>query len=117
LQIFDYTPRSVRQVAADYRITPQVVSSTEERLIGPAQTDCFSISRLTVRDGLELSPVDRLRLGVVAGGQGAITVGGTNLSLSPGSHFLLAAGAPPGALSATSQEPLSLLFISPGADE
>jgi mannose-6-phosphate isomerase len=114
LQIFDYTPRSVAEVEAAYRIAPQALSATEEGLIGPAQTDCFSISRTTAPERIELPSPGCLRIGVVAGGRGTIAAEGARLALEPGSRFLLAAEVPGAELAPTSDEPLQVLFCSPG---
>ena len=114
LQIFDYTPLSVAQVEAAYKITPQGISGGEQRLIGPAQTECFSVTRMTVDDRTILPPPGCLKIGVVAGGRGTITVAGQNLSLRQGARFLLAASAPQGELTKQDGDPLQILFCSPG---
>jgi hypothetical protein len=65
LQIFDYSPISVSQVEAAYKIAPRRISSREELLIDSAQTDRFSITRLTIPscsvEPLEVSCISQKR--------------------------------------------------------
>ena len=114
LQIFDYTPRPVAAVEAAFKIPPQRLSAVEERLIGPAQTGSFSVTRFQVASRTSLTPCPRVRIGVVAAGQGTLEVAGQQIPLQPGSRFLLAAAAPAGELASTGDEPLTVLFCSPG---
>jgi mannose-6-phosphate isomerase len=114
LQIFDYTPRSVAEVASTYKIIPRRISSDEELLIGSSQTECFSVTRITAHQAMALPTSSQLRLGVVASGSGVLTVEGFPMRLKPGACFILAASAPPGTLTVSSGEPLQILFCSPG---
>jgi mannose-6-phosphate isomerase len=114
LQIFDYTPMSVAQVEETYKISPQRFNSCEELLIGPEQTDCFSVTRLTIDRIVKLSSPGHPRIGIVAGGRGTLTVANQSLSLKQGSRFLLAASAPRGELVKSGEESLQVLFCSPG---
>jgi mannose-6-phosphate isomerase len=114
LQIFDYTPLSTQRVIEKYRIAPRRISDHEELLIGPEQTSCFSIRRLTLRCGDTLPPSDRLRIGIVATGQGTLEISDQCLALSPGHRFLLAAAAPVGRLQIPEDETLELLICLPG---
>jgi len=114
LQIFDYTPLSVAQVEAAYKITPQRLSVCQELLIGRDQTDCFSVTRLTVFAPTNLSPSGFLRVGIVAKGQGTLTMDDQVLALRPGIRFLLAASAPRGELKSCGDEALQILVCSPG---
>jgi mannose-6-phosphate isomerase len=114
LQIFDYTPLSVAQVISRYRIAPIKNSECTELLIGPSQTHQFSISRMTIRNRETLPSHRGLRLGVVAHGRGMLTVENQTMDLKPGARFLLAAAAPDGQLLSAGDEPLQVLFCSPG---
>ena len=114
LQIFDYTPRSAVAVRERFRIPPTRLSPGVEQLIGPAQTDRFSVARCEVNGRSDLPACPRVRIGVVAGGEGSLTTGGQQILLRTGSRFLLAAEAPPGELTSTGGEPLAILFCSPG---
>jgi mannose-6-phosphate isomerase len=116
LQIFDYTPLTVEQVKKNYNITPQPFAPGEELLIGPAQTECFSITRLTVRGCQHLFSPGHLRIGLVAQGQGTLTVNNNRLALQAGSRFLLAAATTAGIIENSGEEPLQILFCSPGSD-
>jgi len=117
LQIFDYTPRTVEQVRNTYRITPCRISDCEEVLIGPTHTGYFSVTRLTVEGRMILHSSEQLRLGVVVEGRGILTVGDQTIPLHPGSRFLLAASAPAGEITNPGDDPLHLLFCSPGTGE
>ncbi len=114
LQIFDYTPRSADMVAAAFNIPPRRLSPVEEQLIGPAQTDRFSVTRFRVVERTDLPPRPHVRIGVVAGGEGTLTMDDQQIRLRPGSRFLLAAEAPVGELAGAGGEPLTVLFCSPG---
>lgn len=114
LQIFDYTPLTVQEVETKFRISPRRVSPEKELLIGSAQTDCFSVTRITTSGQLSLPPTGYLRLGVVAAGQGTLTVENSVVILKPGTCFLLAASAPEGQLAAVGGARLEILFCSPG---
>ncbi len=117
LQIFDYTPLSVAEVEAKYKITPRSISPAEELLIGPEQTNRFSITRITTDISTSLPSPGHLRLGVVAGGQGTLMVDDSSLCLKQGVCFLLAASAPVGTLTPSSGEPVQILFCSPGQSD
>lgn len=114
LQIFDYTPLSVSQVQERYRIKPHDLSQCEEQLIGPKHTESFSISKITTDRAVALPSTDRLRIGVVATGYGTVSVADQQMTLRPGSHFLLAAAAPVGRLTPAADQVLQVLFCAPG---
>ena len=80
LQIFDYTPLPVEKVIERYRIASTKTSDCEELLIGPSQTNQFSIARMTIQDRESLPDRNCLRLGVVAQGRGTLTVENQNVS-------------------------------------
>lgn len=112
MRIFDYTPLSVAQVEAKYKIAPQRLSGNKERLIGPAQTECFSVARVMVEGRQDISSAGCLQLGVVASGSGSIRVGEQTLPLRQGGRFLLASAPFEGEL--TSDDSLQILLCSPG---
>jgi mannose-6-phosphate isomerase len=114
LQIFDFTPLSIWDVIRRYRVFPEPIGPWEEQLIGPAQTECFSVSRLTVEKPVTLVPEHHLRLGVVAQGAGTLEMGSCRLDLKPGARFLVAASAPAGILRPEPGPPLQILFCRPG---
>jgi mannose-6-phosphate isomerase len=115
MRIFDFTPLTVAQALDTYKIAPRKLSAQEELLIGPSQTPCFSVTRMTL-DGppLRLRPSDFARLGIVAGGHGTVTMGGQRLPLKQGTRFFCAASAPEGEIIKSGSEPLQILFCSPG---
>ena len=114
LRIFDHTPRSVAEVEAAFKIAPERVSPTEERLIGAAQTGSFSVTRRTIECRAPLPPCGRARVGVVAGGKGTLTVDRQEIPLRRGTRFFVAAAAPAGEITSVDAEPLVILFCSPG---
>ncbi len=119
LQIFDCTSMSVEEVRARCCITPAVVRDgdnlREERLIGPEQTDCFSIRRLTVSGPAEVESPGVVSVGLVAAGQGEVVVDGGRAEVGFGSRFLVAAGAGPMHVTPAGGEPLVVLLDRPGA--
>lgn len=117
--IFDYTPLPVEAARRKCRIEPRVVrrepNLLEERVIGPEQTDCFTIDRLTVTGPTTLPPTSRLRLAIVASGTGEIGHGqDARATLRAGGKVLIAAGAEPVEIT-TQESPLQLLLCAPGA--
>ena len=114
LQIFDHTARGSVEVRETFRISPTRLSPGVEQLIGPAQTDRFSVTRHRVSGRSDLPACPQVRIGVVAGGEGHLTMGGQQVPLRTGSRFLLAAEAPAGELASAGGEPLTILFCSPG---
>jgi mannose-6-phosphate isomerase len=115
LQIFDYTPLSVAQAQDTYKISPRKISPGDDLLIGPSQTDCFSVTRMTVADGpMNLPTPGSAMLGVVASGHGNVTIGARTISLNHGSRFFCAASAPGGEITNSGGEALEILFCSSG---
>lgn len=123
LQIFDFTPRSAAAVQSQCRTAPQPVArgsgfAAVEQLIGPTQTNCFSITRLTVAPGqpAELPATGRVAVALVAGGAGTVhTADSPRLTGVFGQKFLVAAGAGLTHWQATGTEPWTVLWIEPGA--
>ena len=114
MRIFDYTPLSVEQAQNTYRIAPQRLGPNEELLIGPKQTSCFTVTRLTAPEVTKLPARNHARLGVVASGRGFLDLAGRRISLRHGSRFFCAASAAEGAFTSEEGEPLEILFCSPG---
>ncbi len=113
LQIFNYEELSVDQITQLYRITPTRISESEEQLIGPKQTETFSVKRITAHQTVGLPFVGQIRIGVVAKGTGTVTIGAHTLDLAPGSRFLIPADAPEGSLCPTRGSELEVLICSP----
>jgi mannose-6-phosphate isomerase len=114
LQIFDYTKRSPAEIRADYCIKPQGISQNETRLIGPAQTSSFSISRYKAGGVMVLPAAPTLRVCIVADGKGFLEVAGERLPLHPGCRFLLPAAATEGKITPLEGETVDLLVCAPG---
>jgi mannose-6-phosphate isomerase len=114
LQIFDYTPWPAERVRETYCLAPQPLNANEHLLVGPAQTECFSVTRLVTHDATNLPTAGHARLGCVARGEGTLAVSGQEIPLTEGSRFLLAASAPGARITPHAPE-LEILFCSPGA--
>ncbi len=119
MQIFDYTPLSVQEVQQRCRIKPTLqqhdAALRRELLIGPDQTDCFSITRLTVTSQYDISKPACVQVGIVAGGRGTARLGREQVTLQPGAKFLAAAAAD--AITYTPdhpRRPLTILLCQPG---
>jgi len=118
MQIFDYTPLSVEDVQQRCRIKPKLqqhdAALRRELLIGPDQTDCFTITRLTATSQSHISKPSCVQVGVVAGGSGTARVGREQATLQPGAKFLVAAAAD--AITYTPdhpRRPLTILLCQP----
>ena len=97
LSVFDLTPQSVEQITARCRVEPQPIREGdgfhEHLLIGPEQTDCFVITRLTITDEATVNVPSCVHVAVVAEGTGVVSAGGDRIELQPGVKFLAAAAA------------------------
>lgn len=114
MQIFDYTPLTVAQAQSTYKITPRKIGPHEELLIGPSQTDCFSVTRMTVEGSVDIPQTGFARIGVVASGRGSVMMGDQKIAVRQGSRFFCAASAPTGEITNSGGETLQVLFCSPG---
>ena len=114
LQIFNHTAFTAEDVRRQYCIRPKRIGANEELLIGSEQTDCFTVSRFRAEKLLRLPSKGKLRIGIVTSGEGTISVGTEHLLLKRGVRYLLAARAPEAEITNTGQDPLELLFCSPG---
>lgn len=130
LQIFDYAPMSEALVRQRCRITPTVLLDEpgllHERVIGPAQTDCFVIERVTVSASRASSAsravpgpgasakTQAIQIGVVADGVGRVLAGDESIEVRRGSRFLVAAAAQTVECVPTSGS-MTVLVCQPGA--
>ena len=119
MRIFEYTPMPVDAVRAACRIQPQAFACGEgfasaERLIGPAQTECFSILRLAVHGTASLPSSGRILAGVVAKGSGSVRCEQERVELRPGAKFLLAAAAERAIFEARPRDEMTVLLCTPG---
>lgn len=111
MQIFDYTPYTVDQVISQYQITPQKLSDFEERLIGFQETECFSITRVTIEKPTDLSFSTGPKIGVVAKGMGTARIGDQSITLRPGTRFFCAASV--SRLHITTESKTTIFFCAP----
>jgi mannose-6-phosphate isomerase len=97
LSVFDYTPLSADEVRARYCVAPrrtrEEVLFLEEQLIGPAQTECFTISRQVIGRPIYVEKPACVEVGIVVEGAGVVSAGKERIIVRPGAKFLVAAAA------------------------
>lgn len=117
LDIFDYASRSVDEIKKLCRLSPHVLAQTDaltdEQLVGPEHTDCFTVRRLSVRAAAALPATGLMALCLVAKGTGTLRAGGRELALKPGSRFFLPAAGPEARVIPADSEPMELLLCLP----
>jgi mannose-6-phosphate isomerase len=118
LRIFDYTAFPPDEVRRRFRVAPEVVREDAavrlERLIGPGQTSCFTIHRVTVRAAATLPGNGRCAIVVANGGAGSVAAGGTELPLRRSSRFFQPAATTAVTVTPVAGQPLELLVCQPG---
>lgn len=117
LQIFDLTPQTPTEIRERCCITPHTFSATAamtyEQLIGPAQTDCFTIHRTQCSTGHAIPSAGTIRVGVVTRGHGRVQASGDAMQLYPGQKFLLASAAEDATVHPGAENSLEILWIAP----
>lgn len=95
LEIFDFTPWPLDAVKATFRCTPRQIRQgpgwTEDELVGPGHTPCFTLTRHTVTTSCTIPLEKRLHIGVVTAGSGSISAGDHVIVVRPGSRLLIPA--------------------------
>ena len=118
LQIFDHTQLSVQDVRDRYCVQPSLVRQSsgyrEEQLIGPGQTDCFEVLKLEVGEPARLDKNDRILIGVVINGAGAIEAQGESIAVTKGLHFAIAAAASEVRYQPQAGQAMTILLCQPG---
>lgn len=114
LDIFDYQSRSVEEVQAACRLTPEPLAAAgEEKLIGQERTDCFEVRRHRVSESTALHG-DFLEVLLVVAGRGILSGGGHEAGLVPSSRIINPAGQFDLVVTPESGQTLELLKIRPG---
>ncbi len=98
-------PRSIRQDA----------DALEEVLIGPTDTPCFGVERLTVQGSAPLAAEGRAHVGIVVSGRGSLAHPGGEIPLAAASSLFVPAAARSGMYRADRGDPLVLLRCFPPA--
>lgn len=97
LNIFDYQSYDDAAIRRKCRLESRVLAEsaavTEEELVGPDQTDCFQVHRLRLRAAAAVPHAGRLRLLVVAAGEGTLEDGGRGFRLRPGARVIVPSGS------------------------
>jgi mannose-6-phosphate isomerase class I len=118
LRIFELTAQSAEQIAARCRVEPRILREgdgwREELLIGPQQTDCFTITRLQVTANAEVPKPPCVQVAVVVSGAGIVSAGEDRLEVRAGANLLAAAAAEALTWSPANAEPLAVLLCRPG---
>lgn len=117
LRIFDYTPLSIETVRERCRLAPRLMDAssamTREQLIGPRESECFAIARLTFTGPSAFTSGGRVGIVVIAAGSGTVSADDRRLEVRQGSAFLVAASAPEIRVAPAGPAPLQLLISSP----
>jgi len=117
LQIFDMAPLPVVQVTGHCRVTPRVISETpaltQEMLIGPDQTDCFTILRAVAREKSVVPKTCQVTIGIVVSGAGELRVGNETIGVQRASRFLVPSEANEISIRPTVPH-LEVILIHPG---
>ena len=116
LDIFDYGCYSVADITRKQKLEPVLIrddgSCRLERMVGPAQTDCFEGVRAVLRGTGALTHDGKPAVGVVCAGEAALRCGDDTLRLNPGDAFFVAAGA--GSLTYEAREGAEICMMLPG---
>lgn len=119
LGIFDFTKLSIEDVNKKCGVQPKILEKTDsgsiELLIGPDQTECFNIRRVSTTSSFLYQKSNVVHIGIVANGEGEIVVGEDGLSLYEGDTFLIPASVDSIEInSLTDEGNFEVLFCTPG---
>lgn len=116
MQCFDYKAKGMAFVQR-HSLAPRILhedgQGREEVLIGPDDTPCFGVARLTVRGEVPDRDCGRCSIGIVLDGRGRLIGPDVDLPLRPGSTFFIPAASPHHAYQAEPHGPLSLIKCFP----
>ena len=90
-------------------------SGSVDLLIGPKQTECFVLRRVSFESKFELEKAEIVYIGIVSQGSGRATVGDESIELKSGSTFLVPAGVNKINLESLGGK-MEIIFCSPGYD-
>jgi mannose-6-phosphate isomerase len=118
MQCFDYRAAGLEHVRR-CRLAPRSISEDsggrEERLIGPEDTPCFAVNRLTVSGALPDRDRGRCYVGIVTGGTGWIDGPDDPIPVGPGTTFFVPAASEHRGYRAAQGPPLTLVKCFPPA--
>lgn len=119
LKIFDFEEFSVSQIQKKCGVEPIRLQTKStgviDLLIGPKQTECFVIRRVSFEKTFELDKAEIIYIGIVSHGAGKAQVGNETVELKQGSTFLIPAGVSQVSLTSNSGK-MEIVFCSPGYD-
>lgn len=117
LKIFDFEQFSVSQIQKKCGVEPLRLETKAtgaiDLLIGPKQTECFNIRRLTFESKYELIKAEIVYIGIVSSGSGRALVGEESIELKSGSTFLVPASVRKVNLESDGGK-MEIIFCSPG---
>lgn len=100
-----------------HRLLPRTLrddsAGVEEILVGPEDTPCFGMARVTVRDQVSDRDRGRCYVGIVIEGRGRLTGAACDLSLQAGGTFFVPAASEHAGFEAASGRPLRLVKCFP----
>ncbi len=118
MQCFDYRTTGmehVRRCTLAPRPISEDANGREERLIGPEDTPCFAVGRLTISGTLRDHDRGRCYIGIVSDGKGWIEGPGAPIALEPGTTFFVPAASEHRGYRAAPGVPLTVVKCFPPA--
>ena len=119
LRIFDFDEFSVSQIQKKCGVEPiRLLTKNNgfiDLLIGPKQTECFVIRRVSFENSFKVEKAEIIYIGIVSQGEGVAQVGGESVTLKQGATFLIPAGVDHINLTSNKGK-MEVVFCSPGYD-
>jgi len=118
MEIFDLREESIEEVQERCMVKPILEKGAKnyrlELLIGPDQTECFKIRRLSMKGSVEIHKAALVLTGIVTKGKGMLWAEEDSLEIEPGTSFLIPAGIHAMGYECSSEEALNILWVTPG---
>lgn len=119
LKIFDFGEYSVPQIQKKCGVEPIRLFTNSngfiDLLIGPKQTECFVIRRVSFENNFKVEKAEIIYIGIVIQGAGIAQVGDESVSLKQVDTFLIPAGVDHINLT-SNRGKMEVVFCSPGYD-
>lgn len=117
LKIFDFQEFTVAQIQNKCGVIPQRLETQAtgfiDLLIGPKQTECFVIRRITFKEKYLVKKAEIIYIGIVSSGSGRVTAEDETIEIKAGSTFLVPAGVENIKLESLGEK-MEIIFCSPG---
>jgi len=119
LTLFDYKAYSIKEIKKRFSPKPKEIASqnnsTESLLIGPEQTDCFSVNKITVMESFTDKHSDSFYIGIVTKGQGTVSWNNQKQDIKFGDKFFKPFDLSEVIYKSQNSEELEILKIMPPA--